>query len=863
MRIYRALLRLYPRSFRNEYGGDMCAIFARRRRNAGGLAIAGLWLETIADVVGSAATAHADILRSDLKYAARTFARTPGFAIAAILIVSLGIGATTAAFSVTDFVLIRPLPFADADRLVKVWEKPAGYTRMELSPPNYHDWKAAATSFDAWAAYAMFPQNLIGIGDPQRIDVAAVTADLLPTLAVEPLVGRRFTPQDDRSGAAGTVILSYALWQTMFGGSEMILGQHVRLDGELFEIVGVMPRTFRFPTADVMAWTPLRLNPANATDRTNTFLESVARLRPSVSIDAARSELSVLAARSRQQHPKDNEGIDASLFFLRDEISLQSKLLLIALSGSAACVLLIACANLANLLLARALGRRRELAVRTALGAGRERLARQLITEGVLLAIAGGAIGVAMAIVGVPLLARLVPSNLPIAAAPSVDVRVLAFAAIVSVITGLAFGVAPVVRAGRDRRLDALREGARVGGGAKERLRSALVTAEITASVVLLVIAGLLVRSLWTIQRIDPGFRAGGVLTLRTALPMPQYGDTGKREAFYRRVLEQVRALPGVANAAYVSVAPLVSRGGMWPVSIDGRPVAAVINQVAVMRYATPGYFNTLGIPITRGRDISDRDVRERPFVAVVSESFVRRYFPGTDPIGRHFTYAFADREIVGVAGDIRARGLERVSEPQVYLSSKQVPDGSIIFWAPKDLVVRTAAAAIDPVSLAASIRAIVHSVDPQQPVSNIRTLSDIVDGETAPRSVQVRVILAFAAAAFLLAAVGIHGVLSFLVAQREQEIGVRVALGAQASDILRLVTTRALALTTVGVAIGAALAYAAAQAVRALLVGVEPADVSTFAAAIGLCVLMTLVGTLMPTVRALRVDPIRALRGE
>jgi putative ABC transport system permease protein len=868
MRLYRLLLHLYPASFRHEYGEEMSAVFARRARDASNpVARAALWIETIGEVLASATLVHWDIFTQDLRYVARTLGRAPGFAATAVLVVAIGIGATTAAFSVTDFVLLRPLPFAGPNRLVKVWEKPTGYSRMELSPANYRDWKNAATSFDAWSAYSVTSVNVIGAGEPQRVDAAAVTADLFSTLGVQPLIGRRFTADDDREGATSTVILSYRLWQTTFGGSPGIIGQHVVLGSESSEIIGVMPRTFRFPTADVTLWTTLRLGGTAFQDRTSNFLESVARLRHGVSVDAARAELSVLAAQSRQQYVKENAGIDASVYLLADEVSVQSKLLLVALSGAAACVLLIACANLANLLLARALGRRREIAVRTALGAGRERLVRQLMTESLVLALAGGALGVALATVTVPLLARPVPPTLPIAATPAVDLRVLAFAAILSVATGIAFGLAPIVGAGRHRHLERLREGGRAGGGPRERLRAVLVIAEITASVALLVSAGLLMRSLRTIQRIDPGFRTDGVLTLRTALPLPQYAPTAARNAFYARVLGDVRALPGVAAAAYVSVAPLVSRGGMWPVSIDGRPVAPVANEVAVLRYVTPGFFATLGISINRGRDISDADVLERPFVAVVSESFAQRYFPAIDPIGRHFTYAFAEREIVGVAADIRARGLERTSEPQVYMSSRQVPDGWITFWAPRDLVVRVAASsAADPqylTSLVPAIRAIVHKADPQQPVSDVRTLADIVDRETASRSVQVRVLGAFAAIAFVLAAVGIHGLLSFAVSQRAQEIGVRVALGAQRRDILGMVVTRSVWLAIAGVVPGIALAYAAGRAMQALLVGVTPADAPTFLTVGALAVVMTIAGTLMPTLRALRVDPMTAIRTE
>jgi predicted permease len=705
--------------------------------------------------------------------------------------------------------------------------------------------------------------NLSGAGEPQRLDAATVGADLLPLLGVAPVVGRRFTPDDDRPDAPGTVILSYPLWQSTFGGDPGVIGRRVTLDDELFDVIGVMPRTFRFPSANVMLWTTLRLGPGAFQDRTNNILESVARLRPGVSIDAARTELGLIAAHSRTQYPQQNAGIDASVFLLRDEVSQQSKLLLAGLSGSAACVLLIACANLANLILARGLARGRELAVRAALGAGRERLARQLMTESLVLAAVGGVLGIVVAAAAVPLLARLVPPALPIAQRPAVDLRVLGFALFVAIATGVVLGVVPVLRAGRERHLDRLHETVRSGGGSKERLRSALVVAEIMASLVLLVLAGLLMRALATIQRIDPGFRTAEVLTLRTALPMPAYAEVARREAFYARVLGEVRALPGVASAAYVSFAPLTFRGGMWPVSIDGRPVAPVANEVAVMRFATPGSFAALGIPMTRGRDISESDVRERQRVAVVSESFVRRYFPDRDPIGRHFTYAFADREIVGVAADIRARGLERTSEPQVYLSSAQMPDGAIAFYAPRDLIVRVASPAIDPTSLAPSLRGIVRKADPQQPISDVRTLDVIVGGEMTGREVQLRVVAIFAAVAFLLAAVGIHGLLSFIVAQRAREIGVRVALGARPRDILRIVVGRSVWLAAAGIVPGVVVAYAAGRSMQALLAGVTPGDPLTFTAAVGLAAVMTLAGTLVPTLRALGVDPIGAIRTE
>jgi predicted permease len=485
---------------------------------------------------------------------------------------------------------------------------------------------------------------------------------------------------------------------------------------------------------------------------------------------------------------------------------------------------------------------------------------RQLVTESVVVAVAGGVLGVCVAVAAVPLLARLVPATLPIADTPSVDVRVLLFAAALTALTGLVFGMVPVWRAGSDAGLRGLRDDARAGGGSKERLRSALVVAEIVASIVLLISSGLLLRAMSRLQAIDPGFRVENVMTIRTALPLPKYGSTSKRAAFYDQVLSDVRALPGVANAAYTSFAPITMGGGIWPVSLDGRTQNRADSHVASLRYITTGFFESLDIPLRQGRNINDADTIDRLHVAVVSDSFVRRYWPNENPIGRHFTFALHERTVVGVVGDIRVRGLERPSEPQVYIPHKQVPDNSIIGYTPKDLIIRST---LDAGALVPSVRAIVRRADPEVPLSNIKTMAEIVDGQTASRAVQLRVLAAFAVIAVFLAGVGIHGVLSFAVAQRVQEIGVRIALGAQSRDILSMIVWRGVLLAAAGVVPGVALAYAAGRMMESLLVGVNPSDGVTFLAAVALAIVMTTAGSLVPTLRALRIDPIKAIRAE
>jgi putative ABC transport system permease protein len=859
------LLRLYPASFRAEYGDEMRAIWDRRRRDAPGpLAAAAVWIATVFEVLFNAAAVHWDILRQDLRYTARTLARSPGFALTAILVLALGVGANTAAFSVTDFVLIRPLPFPDPERLVRLWEKVPAYSMMELSPANYVDWKRMSKSFEGMGAYWENSVNLVGQGDPEHLEGAAITADLFPLLGVQPLMGRLFTAAEDREGVPGTLLLSYQLWQAVFGGDAGVIGRRVNLDNEPFVVIGVMPRDFHFPSRDAELWTPARFqeHSDDFRDRNNNYLSVVARLKPGVSVAQATAEMGVVAGQLERQFPKENRQTTASVYLLRDDMPQQSRLLLWALSGAAICVLLIACANLANLLLARGLARQRELAVRAAMGAGRERLVRQLITESLVLAVAGGALGVLVAAAAVPLLARLVPASLPIAQSPSIDLRVLIFAGVISGLTGIVFGVLPALRACRRSDFSALREGTRAGGGHKERLRSVLVVAEVTASVVLLVAAGLLVRALWRIEATDPGFRTDGVLTLRTALPIPKYNETARRAGFYTQVLSAVRALPGVSSAAYISFLPMTMTGGIWPVTVDGKQLETQRSgpHIASLRFVTPGFFATLGIPLHRGRDVGESDSMDAPFAAVVSESFVRRYWPDQDPLGRHFTMAFHDRMVVGVVGDIRVRGLERNSEPQVYLPYRQVQDGWFAWYVPKDLVIRSATG---PGTLLPAVRQIIRGADSEQPVSDVRTMADIVEDETASRAAQVRVLGAFAAIAFLLAGVGIHGLLSFAVSRRTQEIGVRIALGAQPGEIVKMILRQGGLLAVAGVLPGIALAYAAGRAMEGLLAGVQPGDAPTFASAIGLCLLMTVLGSLLPALRAVRIDPITAIRSE
>ncbi|HEY6141537.1 MAG TPA: ABC transporter permease [Thermoanaerobaculia bacterium] len=837
IRFYRALLRLYPAGFRHEYGGELCAIFEERLQHS---PPAAAMTAAVADVVPNAIAVHWDILRQDLRYTARTLRRAPGFALAAILIVALGVGANTAAFSLADFVLLRPLPFPDADRLVQLWNA-RDDVQNEASPALFRDWKTMATSsFRGMGAFQPAAANLVGHGAPLRLPVARVTPELMPLIGVPARMGSLITPANSANGA--TAVLSHDLWVAQFGGDRGVVGQTVRLDGKAHTIIGVMPRGYHFPNRDIQMWTSMVLTGPDYQDRSDTYIQVVGRLAPGVAYERARAELATVAARIKKQHPEDDPDDGIRLHALRDSVGRRSRLLVLALCGASLCILLLACANLASLLLARGVSRARELSIRTALGAGRERIVRQWITESVTLAGIGGTLGVLLAWGGLPLLARLVPTALPVEEVPSLDWRMLGLAAAMIVVTGLLFGVVPALRSADDRR---------------RRVRNALVVVEITGCVVLLISSGLLMQAILRIQALEPGFRAEGVTALRTALPLPKYETVAARERFYGRVLEDVRALPGVAGAAYTTGLPMARTGGIWGVETPGMNPREH-NNGASLRYVTPGYFATLGIPLLRGRDVADGDTAQRPYVTVISESLAKRTWPGQDPLGRKFKIALAERTVVGVVGDVRVRGFEQTSEPQVYLPSGQVQDNSITGYLPQELVIRST---LPPEQWLPAVRRIIAAADPEQPVSDVRAVAEIVANQTASRRVQLRVLAILSAIALLIAGVGVHGLLSFAVLQRTKELGIRRALGAQAGGIMAMVLRDGLRLFAAGAALGVVAALLAGRGMTALLFGVPPTDPRTIAVAVAVCLATALMGCIRPALRAARVDPMVALR--
>jgi len=802
-----------------------------------------------------------DILKQDLRYTLRTLDRARGFALTAILVTALGVGANTAAFSVADFVLLRSLPFPNPDSLARLCEGPrtgGGWGCMnQLSPLNYRDLKATSASFEDMGAFADDAVNLVGGGEPRRLAITPVTPEVFPVLGVNPALGRVFRPGNDD---VSSVVISHGLWQSQFGGNAAVLGRTINLNGAPYTIIGVMPPTFYFPTRDKQLWTALTFNEADLSSRTNSYIEAVGRLKAGVTFEQARSELELLADRLTREYPQTNAETGISFYRMRDNMSPRFRLMLTALGGATLCLLLLTCANLANLLLARAASRERELAVRSALGAGRDRLVRQLITESVILTLLGGAAGLAVAAASLPLFSSLVPATLPIASQPALDMRVLILAALFTALTGLGFGLFPALRAAGRTGFAALRDGNRAGGGRKQRVRAVLVTIEVTMSVILLVTSGLLIRAVWRVQAIDPGFTSENVLTLKTALPRPKYESRVRRNEFYQRVLAGVRTLPGVQSAAYITGLPMVVTGVITGVEVPGLEVRSARSAGVSHRWVTPQYFKTMGIPLRRGRDIEDADTSDRAWVAAVSSSFAERYWPRQDPIGKIFRHRGQTRTVVGIVGDVRVRGLERTSEPQIYLPAPQVAEGSPPNIDPKDLVIRHAGQ-VD--ALVSAVRQIVREVDPEQPISDVRPMDDVLANDTATRRAQLQVLGALAAVAVLLAGVGIYGLLAYTVSQRSQEIGVRLALGAEPSRVGRMIFADGLRLALFGVVPGVLGAYAAARGMSALLFGVAPSDPLTFAAGVAVALLMALAGSLVPTIRAVQVSPMSVLRAE
>lgn len=801
-------------------------------------------------------------LAQDLHYGVRMLVKNPSFTIVAVLALALGIGANSAIFSVVNTVLLRPLPYKNPGRLVMLWEELThlGFPKNTPSPANFIDWRAQNTVFEAMAAMAERSFNLTGVGEPERFDGRRVSANLFDLLGVQPQLGRAFRAEEDKPGSR-VVILSNGLWQHRFGGDPRVIGQALSLNGESYTVIGVMPGSFQFPTQRDQLWVPLAFDAKEAASRGNHFLEVIARMRPGVTLQQAQAEMSTIAARLAQQYPEENLRVGSVVTALQEQVVGDIKPALLVLLGAVGFVLLIACANVANLLLARAAARQKEIALRLALGAGRSRLTRQFLTESVLLAVIGGAVGLLLSIAGLRVLKTFIPDTISQAQAISIDAKVLVFTGLVALVTGIIFGLAPAMQVSHLDINDTLKEGGRdaAGGTRGNRIRALLVIGEIAVSFVLLMGAGLLINSFMHLRNLHPGFRANHLLTMKIPLSEVKYPDKERRSPFYAEVLRRVQALPGVQSAAVAGNLPLTYDGDSMPIGIEGRTDPPPDQRPdVILRVVGPGYFSTMGIPLVRGRDFSEQDKADSARVVIVSEKTARHFWPGENPIGKRLKPGSTSRnipwiEIIGVVKDVRQNDF--VSEPkmQMYMPYQQLNS-----FAPNALVVRTN---VEPLSLAAAVRNAIWAVDKDQPVSNLRSMDEIVSEAVARQRFSMLLLGIFAALAMVLAAVGIYGVMSYSIAQRTREIGLRIALGAQKSDVLKMILRQGLRFVAAGLAIGLAASFVLTRVMASLLFGISATDPATFVAISLVLIAVALLASYIPAVRAMKIDPMLALR--
>jgi len=802
-----------------------------------------------------------DALRQDLRFGVRTLIRRPGFATIAVLTLGVGMGATTAIFSLIDSVLLKPLPFHEPERLTLVWEVRPRFKqpRIEAAPMNYLEWQKQVQAFESLAAYVNGFANLTGAGDPERLVAVEVTPNLFPTLGVAPLVGRWFAAPEGARGQTTVAILSYELWQRRFGADRGIVGQTIRLDGQSHLVVGVMPRGFQFPREGVQLWTPIDFGAGwGVPSRSTFYLYVVGRLKPNVSLEQANAELGTVTGRLARTYP---ENADASAFAapLQQDLVRNARASFLLLLAASVLVLAIACANVAGLLVARGAERDREFAVRTALGGSRKQLLRQLLVEGLLLSTGGAVVGLFMATRTFEVLETLVPNSLRGAVAPTLDLRLLAVALVAVLVTSVVFGLVPLRYALRmDLRAPL---NARTTGGAPghRRAQAVFVATEVALAVVVLFSTGLMIRTILNLQAVDPGFRVDHVLTASVALTAADYPTPERQNAFYREVLERVGRLPGVVSAGFTSFLPYTVLIGAGPIAVEGQPIPRDGSNVAIIRYVTPDYLRTLGVPLLAGRGFSDWDTGT-PVVALISER-VRALVDG-DPIGKRIAFGSfgpASMTVVGVVGDIKGEGLEVPNtRGTIYLPAAQLDN--IGFFSPRSLAIRTAS---DPAALVTAVQREIWAMNPNQTISNVRTLESIVDDQISGRKVQTGLFTAFGGLALFMAALGVYGLLSFVVTSRTREFGVRTAMGAQRSDLVALIAREGAVWVACGLVGGLAMAMIVSRSMSSLVYGVEPLDWMSLTTST--CVLGTVAGiaALFPVWRAMRVEPMTVLRAE
>ena len=799
----------------------------------------------------------------DVRLGVRTLVHSPIFTAVTVLSLALGIGANTAIFSVVNGLLLRPLSYPESERLVDVWHTPPqqsfpGLDRFSVSPANYIDWKAQSNSFEQIAVYGYAGLSLSTSNDPLPLIGATVSSDFFSVLRSNAMQGRTFTADEERAGSDQVVVISHGLWQRAFGANPNLVGQPVTLNSRSFTVVGIMPAGFEFPR-EAELWVPLAWDDKERQVRSIHDYLVVARLKPSVSVQQAQAEMSTISSRLEKQYPEENKGWGAVVIPLREDLVGDMRTPLLVLFCAVSFVLLIACANVANLMLARGANRQKEMAVRIALGAGRARLIRQLLTESVLLAVTGGLLGLLLAIWGSKMLVRL--GGLPNANDIGIDPWALGFTLLVSFAAGIIIGILPALQFTRTSVSETLKQGSgRTGGSAiKQHTRKALVVSEVALSLVLLIGAGLMIRSFWKLQQVDPGFDTSNAITMSVVLTPTRYSEPHQLLAFFDRVTEQIRAVPGVASVGVTTTIPLAGGGSTQPFSIEGRPTGAIAEQpMAQTRYISPDYFRAIGIPLRQGRVFSDQDRDNSVPVVIISEAMARRFWPGENPIGKRLTPTFhveqGMREIVGVVGDVKARGLDSDSSTMMYLPFKQSPRPFMSF------VVRTSS---NPESLIQPVSKAIYSIDNEQALTDVQTMEQVLTQSLSGQRFNMTLLLAFAGVALMLAAVGVYGVMNYTVTLRRRELGIRMALGAAKMDVLRLVLGQGLTLTLIGVGAGLISAYALTRLMASLLYGVTATDYLTFGSVSAVLIIVGVAASYVPARRATKVNPTIALRAE
>jgi predicted permease len=807
-------------------------------------------------------------LIQDLRYGLRMLAKNPGFTAVALMALALGIGANTAIFSVVNGVLLRPLPYADPGRLMSVYERSREFGQMSVAYPNFLDWRRENHSFTDMAAYRGDDFNFTGSGQPEHLGGEFVSASLLPILGVNPLLGRNFLPQEDRQGEGGVVMLSYGLWKRRFDADPNILGQTMTLNARSYKVIGVLPSEFRFSGqaelyVPLAQWSSVELN-----DReTRPGLNVVGRLKPDVTMAAAQAEMTSLGRALAQQYPKANAGHGVTVVEMKDDMVGHIRPTLLLLLGAVGCVLLIACANVANLLLARSTARSREFAIRAALGADRQRVVRQLLTESVLLALGASVFGLLLADWGIRLVLAAVPNSLPRSQEIGLDPYVLLFTLAVSVLTGVLFGLAPAFHSSNVNPQQFLKEGARGSGGGRHRAEGIFVVVEVGLAVVLLAGAGLMIQSIWRLWRVDPGFNTQHVLTTQVAVsPTVMASPAGIRLA-YHQLLERVASIPGVQSASMAALIPLNGDDSEIPFWLGGGPQPPQDQMSSALFYiGTSDYLRVMGIPLLEGRFFTEHDTVASAPVVVIDEVMAKHLFPGQDAVGKQFSLiVLGPVQIVGVVGHVKHWGLDSDDtakiRDEIYFPFMQVPDKFMPeAVAGLTLALRTAP---DPLSVVSAVRAQVAGPTEDQPIFGVQTMEQIISDSLAERRFTMLLLIIFASTALVLAAVGIYGVMSYAVSRRTRELGVRLALGASRSEILRLVVGEGMVLAAIGTVVGLTAALGLTRLMASLLYGVRPADPATLAAVSLLLAGIALLACYIPAWRATKVDPLVALRYE